>query len=151
MSWSYFRYILAKSLQLNICHFCNANQRHHRKLIVNNSDLRQYFRLSDEPGAAWLEIKVGANEDIEKIRELIDASSEWFQSRIPTLKGGPWFLNISDFDSSGITICLCGSCTEKQSGSTKRKLLLYTMELFRENGITLAHDVIRVLPPKEDE
>lgn len=126
-------------------------KRHNRKLIVNNSDLRQYFRLSDEPGAAWLEIKVGANENIEKIRELIDASSEWFQSRIPTLKGGPWFLNISDFDSSGITICLCGSCTEKQSGSTKRKLLLYTMELLRENGITLAHDVIRVLPPKEDE
>ena len=126
-------------------------KRYNRKLIVNNSDFKQYFRLSDEPGFAWIEIKVGANEDIGKIRELIDSSSEWYQSRIPTLKKGPRFRNISDFDSSGITICLSGTCKEERSGSTKRELLLYTMELFRENGITLAHDEIRVLPPKEEE
>lgn len=126
-------------------------KRYNSKLIVNNSDFRQYYRLSDELGSAWVEINVGANEDIDRIRKLIDDSSEWYQSRIPTLKGGPWFLNISNFDSSGVTVCLCGSCTEERSGSTRRKLLLCTMELFRENGITLAQDSIRVLPPETDE
>ncbi len=126
-------------------------KRYNSKLIVNNSDFRQYYRLSDELGSAWVEIGVGADEDINKIRKLIEDSTEWYQSRIPTLMKGPWFLNISNFDSSGITICLCGSCKEERSGSTRRKLLLYTMELFRENGITLAQDLIRVVPPESDE
>ena len=126
-------------------------KRYNSKLIVNNSDFRQYYRLSDELGSAWVEINVGANEDIDRIRKLIEDSSGWYQSRIPTLKDGPWFLNISNFDSSGVTVCLCGSCTEERSGSTRRKLLLCTMELFRENGITLAQDSIRVLPPEADE
>ena len=115
-------------------------KRYNSKLIVNNSDLKQFYRLSDEPGSAWVEIKVGADEDIDRISKLIDDSGEWYRSRIPTLIDGPWFLNISKFDASGITICLCGSCTEERSGSTRRKLLLSTMELFRKNGIALGQD-----------
>ena len=115
-------------------------KRYNSKLIVNNSDLKQFYRLSDEPGSAWVEIDVGADEDIDRIRKLIEDSEEWYQSRIPTLTGGPWFLNVSRFNASRVTICLCGECVEERSGSTRRKLLFYTRELFRENGIELAGD-----------
>ena len=87
---------------------------------------------------------VGPNEDIEKIKKLITDSSEWYQSRIPALKGGPYFLNISKFDLSGITICLFGPSTDERSGSTKRKILLNTLELFRKNGITLGKNTMKI-------
>lgn len=95
-------------------------------------------------GAAWVEVEVGPDEDIEKIKTLIVESEEWYQSMIPTLKSGPWFLNVSNFNSSGITICLCGSCTEERSGSTRRKLLRYTIDLFRENGISLGMNSMKI-------
>lgn len=119
-------------------------KRYNRKLIVNNSDLKQYYRLSDEISSAWVEIEVGPDEDLEKIRELIDESAEWYQSRIPTLMSGPIFLNVSAFDASGITICLCGFCTEERSGSTRRKILINTIELFREHGITLGKKTMKI-------
>ena len=126
-------------------------KRYNSKLVVNNSDLRQYYRLSDELGTIPVEINVGAEEDIERIRKLIEGSAEWYRSRIPTLKGGPYFLNITNFDSSGVTICFSGACTAERAAFTKRQLLLCTLELFRENGISLAQDSIRILPPETDE
>ena len=126
-------------------------KRYHRKLIVNNSDLKQYYRLSDEPGSAWVEIDVAADEDIDRIRMIIEDSAEWYQSRIPTLKKGPLFLNVSHFDSSGITICLCGICTDERSSSTKRKLLLSTIELFRENGIKLGMNTMKLVQQAPQE
>ena len=126
-------------------------KRYNRKLIVNNSDLKQYYRLSDEPGSAWVEIDVAADEDIDRIRMLIEDSAEWYQSRIPTLKKGPLFLNVSHFDSSGITICLCGICTDERSSSTKRKILLSTIELFRENGIRLGMNTMKLVQQAPQE
>lgn len=119
-------------------------KRYNTKLIVNNSDIKQFYRLSDELGGAWVEIDVGPNEDIEKIKKLIKDSSKWYQSRIPTLKGGPYFLNVSRFDASSITICLFGPSTDERSGSTKRRILLNTIELFRNNGITLGKNVMKI-------
>lgn len=119
-------------------------QRYNRKFIVNNSDIKQFYRLSDELGSAWVEIGVGPNEDLDKIRKLIDDSAEWYQERIPTIKEGPYFLNVTEFDSSGITIALCGMCTDERSGSTGRKIKYYTIELFREHGISLAKQSMKV-------
>ena len=119
-------------------------QRYNRKLVVNNSQLKQYYRLSDELGSAWLEIVIGADEDVNAVKELIDSSQEWYQSRINCLIEGPYFCNISKFDSSGITICLCGVCTDERSGSCYRQLQLRTLELFREKGISLGQTFMKV-------
>lgn len=125
-------------------------KRYNNKLIVNNSDLKQYYRLSDEYGSAWVEIEVAPDEDIDRIRQLISDSGEWYRSRIPALKDGPWFLNISHFDSSGITICLCGICADERSGPTKRRIILNTLELFRENGIRLGKNVMKIEVEKDN-
>ncbi len=126
-------------------------KRYNNKLIVNNSDLKQYYRLSDEPGSAWVEIDVDVNEDIDKIRELIENSAEWYQNRIPTLLKGPWFLNISKLDSTCMTVCLCGLCPAERSGSTRRKILLYTRQLFCENGIKLGTGAMKIALMPEDQ
>lgn len=126
-------------------------QRHHRKLFVNNAELRQYYRLSDELGSAWVEICIGPNEDLDAVKQLIKASGEWYQSRDPNLKDGPFFCNVADFNSSGITICLCGKCTEERSNSTSRKIRYNTIELFRENGITLGKSLVKLELSEEEK
>ena len=129
-------------------------KRYSTKYIINNSDLKQFYRLSDEPSGAWVEIDVAPDSDIDKIRELIDSSAEWYMSRIPALLEGPKFSNISELDSLHITICLFGRCLEERSGSTRRKILINTMELFRENNIKLGPkyvSAITVLPEDRND
>ena len=57
----------------------------------------QIDQLINELGSALVEISVGPDEDIEKIRQLIRNSAEWYQSRIPALVDGPWLIDASRF------------------------------------------------------
>ena len=98
----------------------------------------QIDQLINELGSALVEISVGPDEDIEKIRQLIRNSAEWYQSRIPALVDGPWLIDASASGAAGITVCLGGSCAEEIAGSARSSLLTNTAELFRDHGIRLA-------------
>ncbi|MDO4938664.1 MAG: mechanosensitive ion channel family protein [Lachnospiraceae bacterium] len=119
-------------------------KKHNKKLIVNNSDLKQFYRLSDEMSSVWIELEVGPDEDINRIDTLIAESSEWYQTRIPQITAGPFFSYIDSFSSSGITICMWASCSEEKTGSTRRKVLLATLELFRDKGIKLGKNTMKI-------
>lgn len=106
--------------------------------IVNNSQLGGIVVLDRSSSGVVTTFQIAYREDVERVLELLNSSTDKFVREAPTIVDGPLFQGVAELADSGVTLRVWALIKDQStSGSTTRAILRVTKRILDENGISI--------------
>lgn len=105
--------------------------------IIRNSQVNSVINLSHDLSVAVTDISVDYDEDLTKVRAIIEEGLPAIGKKIKTIKGKPQYLGVNSFGDSGINIRIIAKCKEEDKFGATRALNEEVYKLLQEKKVNI--------------
>lgn len=112
--------------------------------IIKNSAISTIINLSHDYSVAVVDLPVDYDEDLAKIRSLLETNLPLIGKKIPELQGPLTYLGVQEFQDSGILLRVIGKVDENDKFGVTRRLNEEIYVLFKANNIRIPFNQITV-------
>lgn len=112
--------------------------------IIKNSAISSVINLSHDYSVAIVDLPVDYDEDLNRVRQVVEAALPSITKKIPDLKGPISYLGVQEFQGSGILLRFIVKVDENDKFGVTRRLNEEIYSLFKANNIQISYNQIVV-------
>ena len=113
-------------------------------MIVNNSDMRTFTKMSKDKSGAFCTVDIAYSENAENVLKILNDRKEYIAQQLPELSEGPYFDGVHELGASGVTLRIWALCHRDNVRHVERQLLKFTKEILDENGIEIPFNQVTI-------
>ena len=114
---------------------------------VNDIELEDgvlVINFSKEPTVSYIDIRIGYEEDVNKVINLLEEKLVTIKDSFPQVIEGPNVIGVSELANQGMIITITLKTIANEQYSVKRAINKFVKEIFDENNIKIAYDQVVV-------
>ena len=112
--------------------------------IIANGNIKSVINFSKEPTVSYIDIRIGYEEDVNKVINLLEEKLVTIKDSFPQVIEGPNVIGVSELANQGMIITITLKTIANEQYSVKRAINKFVKEIFDENNIKIAYDQVVV-------
>ena len=112
--------------------------------IIANGNIKSVINFSKEPTVSYIDIRIGYEEDVNKVINLLEEKLVTIKDYFPQVIEGPNVIGVSELANQGMIITITLKTIANEQYSVKRAINKFVKEIFDENNIKIAYDQVVV-------
>jgi small-conductance mechanosensitive channel len=117
--------------------------------VIRNSQINTVINLSHDLSVAVTDISVDYDENLDRVRRIIEEGLPAIGKKIKTIQGKPTYLGVNSFGDSGINIRIIAKCKEEDKFGTTRALNEAVYNLLQEKKVNIPFPQVVISKRKE--
>jgi small conductance mechanosensitive channel len=117
--------------------------------VIRNSQINTVINLSHDLSVAVTDIDVDYDENLDRVRKIIEEGLPAIGKKIKTIQGKPTYLGVNSFGDSGINIRIIAKCKEEDKFSTTRAMNEAVYNLLQEKKVNIPFPQVVISKRKE--